>query len=324
MPRLAPIALATLAAVSTAAALEGTWTATAERTRPDRINLDLEYGRTHSFGTTFATAAFVGLTERDIHTATTAPVRFSLDREAGRVDFEGAFGRNKGAGRFTFTPKPGYFGAVAALGVSDLRRTREDPTAGPEERLLGLTLLDVSTGYVQSLLAEGYRVPLDQYLSMRIFDVTPGFIRTMRDLGFRNITADELVAARIHDVTPEFVREIRAAGEDPTLEQLQELRIFDVTPKFRAEMERLGYRLSLEELKSFRIHDVTGRLIEDLRRLGYDRLGADELISARIFDVTPEFVRRVQAAYGHVPMSELISMRMHGWEPDKDARRRAI
>jgi hypothetical protein len=49
---------------------------------------------------------------------------------------------------------------------------------------------------------------LDKLVELRIFNVTPGYIREMAGLGYRDLSADKLVAFRIHGVTREFIREI--------------------------------------------------------------------------------------------------------------------
>jgi hypothetical protein len=292
--RWPPIVLIACLAATAAHALEGTWTATGEPARPDRINLGLTYGHTHNHGSTYATSALAGLTVAQIHASASAPVRFALDREAGRVEFEGAFAGGRGDGRFTFLPDATYLDKVRALGVADSRRSRQGPSQ--DERLLAFALLDVSTDYIRGIAAAGYKVALDDYLSMRIFDVTTDYIHAMRALGFRDLSADELVSTRIHGVTPEYVRAMRDGG----------------------------WKLSLDQLMSFRIHDVTPEWIDALRKLGYERLDADELISARIFDVTPEFIRGLKDAGCDLPMNRVIEMRIHGLDLDDLSKRRAI
>jgi len=295
MRHLAPLALLACSLASSALAIEGEWKA--ERWSSGLLQLSLTYGRTHNFGTNYDPSSFEGLSPAEIGAATRTPVSFALEGEAGRVTFEGAFERGKGRGHFVFEPKLGYFDAVRALGVSDTRVHRQDPSATRDERLLTLTLLDVSTAYIRSMIAEGYREDLDTYLTMRIFDVDPDYIRAMRAQGFGDFSAEDLIAMRIHGVTPEF----------------------------RDEMAQLGYRLTMDQLVAFRIHGVTRQWIEGLKEMGYDHVDADKLVSTRIFQVTPAFIRELRdAGYPHLSIDELISMRVQGVTPDSLAKRRAI
>ena len=308
----------------TAHAVEGKWKGGSVEGRPGEIYLGLTYGRTNNMGTNYDLRAFTGLDAVAVDAATSTPVTFSLQRQAGRVAFEGSFQKGKGSGRFTFEPDRGYFDKVRALGVDTSRRKYSGGPRSTDEDLLFLALIDVSTDYIRGMIAEGYELTLGEYQNMRLFGVTPDYIREMRSI-FGSISSEDLVNSRIHGVTPDYVREMRAAGWDLSLREYQNARIFNVTPEFREEMSRLGYRLSLQKLTDFRIHGVTPEWIAELKSLGYDRLSADDLVSTRIFQVTPEFIKSVEdAGYRNLPMRELISMRVHGVSPRDLSRKRAI
>ena len=71
-------------------------------------------------------------------------------------------------------------------------------------------MLDVSTSYIRSMQAEGYRETLHRYMQMRIFNVTPEFIHELKDAGYSNIPADKLVALRVHAVDINYIRKMNA------------------------------------------------------------------------------------------------------------------
>jgi hypothetical protein len=311
------LAVCLFTATTSYAAIEAAWTASIDQKRPDRIYFSMTEGdgEWHSqSGMTMRLADVTGLTSAQVNAATMTPVRFELRREAGTAVFEGTYRNGKGAGQLSFTGNRGYIDALRALGVDfDLRHRRRSEPVDEERSLFTLALHDVSTAFIKSMQAEGYRVPLEKYLSMRIFDVTPEYIHEMRSLGFKNLDSEELVATRIHKVTPDYIRQMRAAGWDLTLEQLQSSRIFKATPEFAAEMRKLGYNLDFQDLVNFRIHQVTPEFINELRQLGYSNVSADDLVSMRIHKVTPEFIRELKAAgYTGIPVEKLVSMRIHG------------
>jgi hypothetical protein len=314
MKRIQTLALAVclLAANAAFADLDGAWTASIDEKRPDRLYMSITYGHHNQNGSMWNLVTFSGLTSDQINAPAMTPVQFVVDREAGKISFEGTFRRARGAGQLTFHGNAGYPDAIRKLGVKfDLdRRNRDDP----EETLFTLAMHDVSTAFIRSMQAEGYHETLEKYLSMRIFDITPEYIREMRSLGFKNIDAEELVATRIHKVTPDYVRQMRAAGWDLSLEELQSSRIFKAGPEFAEEMKKLGYGgLSHQQLVSFRIHKVTPEFIAEMRKLGYSGLSADDLISMRVHRVTPEFIHELEdAGYKNVPIEKLVNMRIHG------------
>jgi hypothetical protein len=297
-----------LLATAAYADIEGAWTAAGDQKRPDKLYMNITRGRFHNMGTTMRLADFGGLTRAQIDADAMTPVQFVMRREAGNVAFEGTFRRTKGAGQFTFTPDRAYINAIRSLGVAfDLDRDDSE-----EENLFQLALHDVSTAFIKSMQAEGFKVSLEKYLQMRIFDITPEYIREMRSLGYKNIDDEELVASKIHRVTPEYIRKMRAAGWDLTLDELQSSSIHGATPEFAAEMKKLGYDLDFDDLVSFRIHRVTAEFIHELGKLGYNKVSADDLVSMRIHRVTPDFIRELAAAgYHKVPVEKLVAMRIH-------------
>jgi hypothetical protein len=309
--------LVSLAAAANAfAAVEGAWTGSLGEKNRDKIHMNLTREDSNQ-GMSIRVADFTNLTAAQINAGTMTPVNFELRREAGTVQFEGTFRNGKGAGQFTFTENPAYLQSMRNLGVSvEPRRKRRRQTE--EESLLIYALVDVTTAFVKSMQAEGYRESLDRYLEMRIFDITPEYIREMRNLGFKDIDDDELVASKIHQVTPDYIRRMRAAGWNLSLDELQASSIHKATPEFAEQMKKLGYgNLDMDDLVAFRIHGVSAEFINELRELGYDHIDASDLVAMRIHQVTPQFIRELKSAgYARVPIEKMISMRIAGVDAD--------
>lgn len=300
------------AAASAFAAIDGAWTAGVREKNPAQLHFEITRGDWHNMGMTMDIADFTGLTPAMVNAATMTPVRFELRREAGNGTFEGTFRNGKGAGQMDFVADRSYIDKVKALGVefrSDRKHKQSD-----EEWLFTLALHDVSTAFIRAMQSEGFRVPLEKYLNMRVFDITPEYIREMRSLGFKDLDADDVINSRIHRVTPQYVREMRAAGWNLSLRELQNGAIHGATPAFAQEMKKAGYPdLDYDDLVTFRIHRVTPEFIQELRTLGYDKIPADKLVAMRIHRVTPEFIRELKAAgYSRIPVQKLISMRIAG------------
>ncbi len=295
------------------AAIDAAWTASVEEKRPNTLYLNMVRGKHHNMGTTMEISDFTGLNAAAINATAMTPVQFELRREAGTAAFEGTFRNGKGAGQLTFTENRGYARAVRALGVEfELGRGHRKQTE--EEWLFTLALHDVSTAYIRTMQAKGFRVSLEKYLNMRIFDVTPEYVDEMRSLGFKDIDNEELVESKIHGVTPKYVREMRARGWNLTLDEYQSSRIHGATPEYAEEIAKLGYAgLDHRDLVSFRIHGVTAEYIRELRELGYDKVPARKLAEMRIHGVTAQYIRDLKAAgYSGVPVQKLISMRIAG------------
>jgi hypothetical protein len=210
MKRLIVLAVAFVAghAGCVYADIHGAWTASFDSKRPTRIYLNLARNGWQYNGNSTRIADFAGLTSSQIESGTQVPVQFRLAREAGTISFEGTFKRGDGAGQFSFDPNPSYVATLRSLGVDfEMRRHRGK---SEEESLFSLTLLDVSTSYIRSMLAEGYRETLDTFVEMRLFNVTPDFIHQLKDAGYSNVPAKKLVALKIHGIDIEYIRRMNA------------------------------------------------------------------------------------------------------------------
>jgi hypothetical protein len=293
------------------AAVQGGWSASRPQGVPARIHLQLNRGN-DNFGQTIELADFTGLTAAQLDGPVATRVAFELRREAGTLRFTGVAGDGDGGGQFVFTANPAYLDSLRALGVEVTGR--HHGRRSPEEHLLNLAVLDVSTAFIRSLQAAGYDESLDTYVEMRIFDVTPELIADFRALGMR-LPARRLIEGRIHGVTPDYVERMRAAhGAGLDFDELVATRIHGATPDFIAEMDALGYGdLDLDDYVAFRIHGVSPEFVEELAELGYRDLDGDDLVAFRIHGVTPRFIREL-AEDGHEDVSpdDLVSMRIHG------------
>ena len=64
---------------------------------------------------------------------------------------------------------------------------------------------------------------LSEIKSFKIHNVTPEFVKSFKDVGFPNITADQAKSLKIHNVTPEFVKALKE--DDPNVSLDQAIRI---------------------------------------------------------------------------------------------------
>jgi len=300
-----------LATAAAHAELSGGWTATRQKGEPGKLHVNLT--RDHNnMGQTMRLADFAGLTAAQVAAANATPVSFTLPREAGTVSFEGTFRNGSGGGGFDFKPNAAYLATLRDLGLRvDGGRHGGD---SPDERLLSLAVLDVSTDFIRSMKAVGYDESLDDYIAMRIFRVDPDLVADFRALGMRP-SADKLVASQIHGANPEFIGRMRDLGYgDLKLDDYVAFRIHGVTPAFVQELADLGYRdLDGDDLVAFRIHGVSPDFVRELAELGYRDVSGDDLVAFRIHGVTPKFIRDLQEeGYDDLSADDLVSMTIHG------------
>jgi hypothetical protein len=95
------------------------------------------------------------------------------------------------------------------------------------DNLIALRIFKADPEYVHSITALGYPLPsADQLVGMRVQGVNAEEIRQIRALGYQP-TFEELEQIRIFHVTPEFIRQMAARGlKNLTIAKLVQIKIF--------------------------------------------------------------------------------------------------
>jgi hypothetical protein len=231
-------------------------------------------------------------------------VRFTISRDAGKIECEGFLDNSEGAGIFHFQPDPNYAGEMGKLGFQV-----------DEEKQYGMAVQDVSLEFARQMKNEHLtNLDADKLTAFRIFGVDSAFIHDLRAAGLKADDCDKLVAFRIHGVTPQMAASLRQAGYSPDEDTLIAMRIHGATPEWMEALKRRGYEhVELEQLIAFRIHGVSPEFIERLQNLGYKHAEPEQLVAMRIHNVTPEYISEMRSrGLKDLSVDQLVSMRIHG------------
>jgi hypothetical protein len=248
-------------------------------------------------------SAFAGV---DFAKAGRQDLRFTIARDAGKIECEGFLKDGAGAGVFHFDPDAKYAGEMRSLGFTI-----------DEEKQFSMALHDVSLEFARQMKNEKLDdLSADKLISFRIFKIDAAFIEAIRAAGLNVSDSDKLVAFRIHGVTPEMIKTLRDEGYAPDEDTLVAMRIHGATPDWIAELKKRGYdHVDLQKLIAFRIHGVSPEFIEKLQGLGYRHPEPDQLVTMRIHNVTPEYISKLQTrGMRDLSIDQLVNMRIHGIE----------
>lgn len=118
-----------------------------------------------------------------------------------------------------FRIDPAWIRSLQTAGVSGL----------DSGNLLALHIFGVNAPYIESFRSLGYETPdAGKLVAMKVQGVDPAQVREIRDLGYQP-TLDELIQIRIFRVTPEFIRRMQAKGfTDLSIHKLVQIRIFNL------------------------------------------------------------------------------------------------
>ncbi len=196
----------------------GEWKATIKK-EDSKIQLNLERrsqrGGRNQMGQSYEFSELQGLTREQALSG--GPVKFSIVREAGRIDLEGTFQDGKGSGTFTFTGNPAFLSAMKSRGFDfeahEKRRSDDDGEDAVQDSLFTATALNITTALADDLNAAGFtKLTVGDLFKAAIFKIDSQFAREMKASGFENLGMDELVKARIFKIDASFVRQVSQMG----------------------------------------------------------------------------------------------------------------
>lgn len=241
-----------------------------------------EKGGRNQSGQSYDFADLEGLSREQVVSG--GAVKFSLVREAGRIDCEGSFQNRKGSGTFTFTGNQSFVSAMKSRGFDFEENSTADNGRDREDRLFAATTLNVTTALADDLSSAGFgKLTVEDLFKAAIFKVDSKFMREMKASGFPNLSMEDLVKARIFKIDAEFVSQVTQMGfVNEPFESLVKMQIFKVTPAFITEVRSEGLTdLSVEDMVKLRIFKIDSEFIRQAKAEGVP-LEVERLVQRRI------------------------------------------
>lgn len=265
--------------------MTGEWKATLTK-QDSQLQLNLERrsqrGGHNQMGQSYEFSELQGLTREQALSG--GPVKFSIVREAGRIDLEGSFQDGKGSGTFSFTGNPNFIAAMKTRGFDFEARRKNHDEDDLEDTLFAATALNVTTTLADDLTSAGFtKLTVHDLFKAAIFKIDSQFAREMKASGFANLGMEELVKARIFKIDAAFVKEVSQMGfEKEPFESLVKMQIFKVTPEFIAEVRNEGLtNVQVEDIVKLRIFKIDGQFIREAKADGVP-MEVERLVHRRI------------------------------------------
>lgn len=276
-----------------------------------QLGLSFDDGETRgTYSKPYAWASLAGLDASSLDQEAGRPVRFTIDRPAGRLVCSGQTAARGPTGRCEFEPDQGF--------AADLRgRTGEHPQF---RHLLHLALSELSPADLDEWTRLGYPQPnLDDITEAAIHEVDGPYASSMAQAGYRLDDLDALTAFRVHGVTADDVRSLTGLGpafRDLPAEDVMALSLHRVTPNYVRGLAEAGLpSLLSQELVALKTHEVTAESVRDLTEAGYASLSLDDRLAFAVHGIDAAFIRQARQA-GHSDLSpdRLVSLRIHAPE----------
>ena len=216
----------------------------------------------------------------------------------------------------TPTPKPSPAKASVIALDSAPAAVEPDPQQSAEEGK------SEKGDYIDRMKAAGYDVDLDKYIAMKVQDVTPEYARSMSQLGFGKLSADDLIACKVQGVTPEYITKIKQSGfEVKTVQDAISYRIFEVTPEFVEGMKAAGFNgLTSQQMLAMRVQGVTPDYARSIKAQ-FPGATPDDLVKTRIFNINADFIASAKRhGFTDLNLEKLVKLRISGVLDDSDSK----
>jgi hypothetical protein len=144
------------------------------------------------------------------------------------------------------------------------------------------------------------------------FTPNEDFVDRMDRMGFSGLEAEKLLAYALVDVESAWVESLKNARvEGMDTDNVIALRIFRVDPAYISGLTALGYEVPhADQLIALKVQGVNAQEVREIRDLGFQP-SLDDLIQIRIFHVTPDFIRRMQARGFHdLTIAKLVQIKI--------------
>ena len=138
------------------------------------------------------------------------------------------------------------------------------------------------------------------------------FAARMEQMGLSGLNSEKLQTYALVNVESQWAHSLQAVGiQGITIDNLIPLRIFKVDPAYVHSITSLGYNLpSADQLIAMRVQGVDAAEVREIRALGYQPT-FDELIQIRIFKITPDFIRQMDArGLKNLTIAKLVQIRI--------------
>ncbi|HTX74873.1 MAG TPA: hypothetical protein VMD29_01620 [Terracidiphilus sp.] len=144
------------------------------------------------------------------------------------------------------------------------------------------------------------------------FSPNQDFVNRMDRMGFSGLNSEKLETYALLDVESAWAQSLQDAHvEGMNTDNLIALRIFHIDPAYVSGFSSLGYGVPhADQLIALKVQGVNAEEVRQIRDLGFQP-SLDELIQIRIFHITPDFIRRMQArGFKDLTIAKLVQIKI--------------
>jgi beta-lactamase regulating signal transducer with metallopeptidase domain len=197
-----------------------------------------------------------------------------------------------------------YVDGMKSAGMGDLSA----------DDLIALKVQDVTPEYIRQMRDLGLHVDTDGIVGMKVQGVTPEYVKELRSMGF-NPDVDEIIGMKVQGVTPDYVNGMKQVGIKPDADNIIGMKVQGVTPEYVRRLQALGFKVDADSVIGMKVQGVTPEYVKGLRDQGLNP-DADDVIGMKVQGVTPEYIQSIRSLGLNPSADDIVGMKVQGVTPD--------
>jgi hypothetical protein len=189
----------------------------------------------------------------------------------------------------------------------------------PADELLSARYAKVDSTYLRGLIKAGYNLTGSQLHSFKVYNVTLGYIDSLKTMGYSNLSFATMIGLRSQNITVDFIKQYRAIGfNEIPADYLSGFKRENISPEFIKSYQGMGYKdIKASELVLIKTRGVTPDYIKSFQSLGYKDIELADIISMKHENITPGFIKGFNdLGFNNVPVKDLILLKMSDVTPE--------
>lgn len=193
----------------------------------------------------------------------------------------------------TLTPTDVMLARIAAVDSAYVRQMENLGVYLTGSDLMSFRNGQITPEYVKSLQDMGYKnLTPRSIMTMHAMGITPEFLREFDALGYTHLSQQQVIAFKQRGVTPQYIKSFGELGyTNIPADKLISMQLVKLSPGYVTELHNMGYKhIDLETLIALKTKDITPGYIASFNKLGFDNIGLEQLLQLKTSDVTPEYI----------------------------------
>jgi hypothetical protein len=236
--------------------------------------------------------------------------KFSLEREAGALFFEGKIENGRGNGSYSFTPKKQLIQSLNDLGVKtdnsnyftifllNINHTMLQSLRNygfkniNESDLFFVSMLQIAPSYIDMLKKEGYEnLSLQQIIAGKNSGIDEQYIREIKSTHVAALTFDKLLRFKNQKLDHTYINSIATASGSNSIDadQVSLVKGLHIDPSYVTAMSRFGFN-DFTKLMNLKALNITQDYIESFQKLGYSQVPYETLIMMKMSELTSNYI----------------------------------